>query len=219
MCLKFKGSWQHGASWGPSRDSLLFTGCLQPTYEIIDQPKFPDEPPKQDRARAPPLNQGSQTEACEGRQLLDIIKGSGAPSGDGGFISSFHMRPPALFPRSLPSGVPDSALTPNLRRLLIRKVPLVGESLQRYQDKRALGLPGKRLQRYCNLCVHFGALHSGKHGSKARVLQNMATCAPKLHAVAQDISNDAAKAQEFSCTDSSLFWDYHIIRLGNFSTI
>ena len=66
MCLK--GTWQHGASWGPSRDSLLFTGCLQPTYEIIDQPKLPDEPPKQDRARAPPLNQGSQTEACKGRQ-------------------------------------------------------------------------------------------------------------------------------------------------------
>ena len=33
------------------------------------------------------------SQAMEGRQLLDIIKGASAPRGDGGFLSSFPMRP------------------------------------------------------------------------------------------------------------------------------
>ena len=33
------------------------------------------------------------SQAMEGRQPLDIIKGASAPRGDGGFLSSFPMRP------------------------------------------------------------------------------------------------------------------------------
>merc|ERR1719487_3052152 len=65
------------------------------------------------------------SEAAEGRRLLDIIKGQGAPPGDEGYISSFHMRPEGLFPRPQPVGVPDSVLTPKLRRQLTQKVELV----------------------------------------------------------------------------------------------
>jgi len=134
------------------------------------------------------------SEPSEGRTLLDIIKGSGAPLGDAGFISSFPMRPRSLFPRSFPHGVPDSMLTPKLRHQFVRKVPLAGESLQRYDKKRAVGLPPRRLQRYCNLCVHFGSLHDGKFGTKARVLDDLEACAPKLHAIAQDVTADSSKA-------------------------
>lgn len=134
------------------------------------------------------------SEPQEGRQLLDIIKGSSAPLGDAGFISSFPMRPPSLFPASLPRGIPDNVLTPKLRRQFVQKVPMTGEALQRYDKKRALGLPLRRLQRYCNLCVHFGAMHEGKSGSKARVLDDFEGCAPKLHAIAQDVARESSKA-------------------------
>eukprot|EP00932_Pfiesteria_piscicida_P008620 SRR837773.19107.p1 GENE.SRR837773.19107~~SRR837773.19107.p1 ORF type:complete len:761 (-),score=247.97 SRR837773.19107:272-2407(-) len=134
------------------------------------------------------------SEPSEGRQLLDIIKGAGAPSGDAGFISSFPMRPRTLFPESLPKGIPDSVLTPSLRRALVVKVPLAGEALQRYDKKRSIGLPLRRLQRYCNLSVHFGAMHDGKNGSKARVLESLDSCAPKLRALAKDVAADSSKA-------------------------
>merc|ERR1719188_1772966 len=62
------------------------------------------------------------SEPSEGRQLLDIIKGRSAPLGDAGFISSFPMRPPSLFPASLPRGIPDNVLTPKLRRQFVQKV-------------------------------------------------------------------------------------------------
>lgn len=134
------------------------------------------------------------SEPHEGRQLLDIIKGLRAPAGDSGFISSFPMRPPSLFPRSLPEGIPDAVLTPKLRRQFVKKVVLGGEALQRYDKKRAAGLPGRRLQRYCNLSVHFGAMHEGKSGSKARVLEALESCAPKLHAIAKDVIAETSKA-------------------------
>mmetsp|Transcript_118857 Transcript_118857/g.341301 ORF Transcript_118857/g.341301 Transcript_118857/m.341301 type:complete len:1319 (+) Transcript_118857:145-4101(+) len=134
------------------------------------------------------------SEPQEGRQLLDIIKGASAPLGDAGFISSFPMRPPTLFPRALPEGVPDAVLTPKLRRQFVKKVALTSEALQRYDKKRSMGLPQRRLQRYCNLCVHFGAMHDGKNGSKARVLDDVNSCAPKLHAIANDIVADSSKA-------------------------
>eukprot|EP00445_Apocalathium_hangoei_P013960 CAMPEP_0203877952 /NCGR_PEP_ID=MMETSP0359-20131031/22515_1 /ASSEMBLY_ACC=CAM_ASM_000338 /TAXON_ID=268821 /ORGANISM="Scrippsiella Hangoei, Strain SHTV-5" /LENGTH=1254 /DNA_ID=CAMNT_0050797015 /DNA_START=52 /DNA_END=3816 /DNA_ORIENTATION=- len=133
-------------------------------------------------------------EPQEGRQLLDIIKGIGAPVGDAGFLSSFPMRPRSLFPQSLPRGIPDSVLTPKLRRQFIKKVALDGEALQRYDRKRSTALPLRSLQRYCNLCVHFGSMHDGKHGSKARVLDSFDTCAPKLHAIACDVAAEPSKA-------------------------
>jgi len=133
------------------------------------------------------------SEPHEGRQLLDIIKGFAAPLGDAGFISSFPMRPPSLFPKSLPLGIPDAVLTPKLKRQFVQKVVLTGESLQRYDKKRALGLPLRRLQRYCSLSVHFGAMHEGKSGSKARVLQDLESCAPKIFAIARDVAADKSK--------------------------
>jgi len=79
------------------------------------------------------------SEPSEGRQLLDIIKGSDAKLRalcDEGFMSSFHVRPAPLFPLSLPRGVPDAILTPQLRRQFIKKVSLSGEPLQKYDIKR-----------------------------------------------------------------------------------
>lgn len=133
-------------------------------------------------------------EASEGRQLLDIVKGAFAPPGDGGFLSSFPMRPVGLFPTSLPRGVPDVVLTPKLRRQMVHKVMLSAEALKRYDAKRMKGLPEKRLRAFCNLCVHFGSLHDGRSGSKARILANMETCAPKLFAIAENIVQLAEKA-------------------------
>lgn len=142
--------------------------------------------------------------AMEGRQLLDIIKGASAPRGDGGFLSSFPMRPAGLFPTSLPRGVPDALLTPNLRRQFVRKVTLLAEPLKRYDAKRQKGLPERRLRAYCNLCVHFGSLHDGKNGSKARVLANMEACAPKLYAIATDVVDHEEKALVLVARNSGL---------------
>ncbi|CAE8713294.1 unnamed protein product [Polarella glacialis] len=144
-------------------------------------------------------------EAAEGRCLLDIIKGrSQVLKGDGGFLSSFPMRPAGLFPLSLPLGIPDKVLTPNLRRQFVRRVFLTGEPLKRYDVKCAKGLPERRLRAYCNLCVHFGSLHDGKNGSKARVLADMAGCAPKLHAIAKDIAENSEKALVLVARSSGL---------------
>jgi len=143
-------------------------------------------------------------EAVEGRQLLDIIKGSSAPPGDGGFLSSFPMRPAHLFPTSLPQGIPDSILTPKLRRQFIRRVTLVGEPLKRYDVKRQKGLPERRLRAYCNMCVHFGSFHAGRNGSRARVLADMASCAPKLFAIASEVCDNAEKALVLIARSSGL---------------
>jgi len=133
------------------------------------------------------------SEPHEGRTLLDIIKGVGAPSGDQGFVSSFPMRPTPLFPQSLPIGMPDAVLTPALRRRFVQKVTLTGETLQKYDEKRSKGALDRRLRAYCSLCVHFGSFHSGKSGSKARVLKNFAACAPKLEAIARDVAASPEK--------------------------
>lgn len=137
------------------------------------------------------------SEPSEGRQLLDIIKGSDAKLralGDEGFISSFHVRPAPLFPLSLPRGVPDAILTPQLRRQFIKKVSLSGEPLQKYDIKRNKGLPTQRLRAYCNMCIYFGNFHDGKTGNKSRVMADFAACAPKLDAMVNDVANDASKA-------------------------
>ncbi|CAK0870720.1 unnamed protein product, partial [Prorocentrum cordatum] len=133
-------------------------------------------------------------EATEGRQLLDVIKGKLAPPGDEGFLSSFPFRPKELFPVSLPHGIPDATLTPKLRRRLVQRVALNGEALKRYDIKRRKGMPEQTLHRYCNLSVHFGSLHSGRSGTKARVLADMAACAPKLDAIARDVARRPEKA-------------------------
>eukprot|EP00930_Biecheleria_cincta_P098244 TRINITY_DN89919_c0_g1_i1.p1 TRINITY_DN89919_c0_g1~~TRINITY_DN89919_c0_g1_i1.p1 ORF type:complete len:1177 (-),score=234.31 TRINITY_DN89919_c0_g1_i1:261-3719(-) len=133
-------------------------------------------------------------EAQEGRQLLDIIKGLAVSRGDGGFLSSFPMRPAGLFPSSLPRGIPDNILTPNLRRQFVRRVMLTGEPLKRYDAKRQKGLPERRLRSYCNMCVHFGSFHEGRNGNKQRVLEDMPSLAPKLHAIAKDVAENPLKA-------------------------
>eukprot|EP00927_Polykrikos_kofoidii_P029097 TRINITY_DN2520_c0_g1_i1.p1 TRINITY_DN2520_c0_g1~~TRINITY_DN2520_c0_g1_i1.p1 ORF type:complete len:1256 (+),score=262.77 TRINITY_DN2520_c0_g1_i1:182-3949(+) len=134
------------------------------------------------------------SEPWEGRRLLDIIKGRGAPACDEGYLSCFPSRPPALFARSLPVGVPDQVLTPALRRRLVQKVTLGGEPLQKYDEKRQRGLPERRLRAYCNLCVHFGSLHEGRSGSKARILGSMEASAPKLYAIAAAVRACQEKA-------------------------
>lgn len=133
------------------------------------------------------------SEPWEGRQLLDIIKGAGAPPCDEGFLSSFPNRPRALFPQSLPEGVPDSMLVPSIRQQLLRYVTLGGEPLQKYDAKRQKGLPGHRLSAYCSMCVHFGSFHDGRKGSKARVLADMAACAPKLDLIAREVASCVEK--------------------------
>jgi len=139
------------------------------------------------------------SEPSEGRTLLDIIKGvdcraGGAALGDEGFLSSFPMRPAPLFPVALPRGIPDAVLTPKFRGRFVKKVELGGETLQKYDLKRGKMIPDRRLRAYCNLCVYFGSLHEGRHGSKARILENMQACAPKLWQIAQDIASDNFKA-------------------------
>merc|ERR1719265_836777 len=144
-------------------------------------------------------------EAWEGRRLLDVIKGKYfRTSLDEGFLSSFPMRPPGLFPASTPTGIPDSVLTPKLRERFVRKVALTPEALTRYDTRRRKGAQGARLQRYCNLSVHFGSLHDGKNGSKARVLSNMDTCAPKLHAIALAVAQNPVKALVLVARSSGL---------------
>jgi superfamily II DNA or RNA helicase len=134
-------------------------------------------------------------EPQEGQKLLDLIKGRYAVKHNNeGFLSSFPMRPLGLFPRSLPPGVPDAILTPKLRRQLVIRTSLGGEPLMKYDSKRQHGLPLERLQRYCNLCVHFGSFHDGKSGSRARILANMPMCAPKLAEIASDVARRPEKA-------------------------
>jgi len=134
------------------------------------------------------------SETHEGRQLLDIIKGVGAGPEDEGFISSFPMRPTPLFPSCLPAGVPDAVLTAKLRRSFVEKVPLDLEALQRYDDKLAKGSSDRRLRAYCCMSVFFGSFHSGKHGTKARVLANFASCAPKLERIAREVASSPLKS-------------------------
>ena len=133
------------------------------------------------------------SEPCEGQQLLDVIKGRDAPPGNGGFISSFPMRPPPLFPTAFPVGIPDSILTPNLQRQLVKKVELTGDTLENYDKKRRRCLPEHRLRAYCSLSVHFGSFHDGKSGTRRRILADFPDCAPKLFAIAKDVAASSQK--------------------------
>eukprot|EP00931_Biecheleriopsis_adriatica_P017681 TRINITY_DN1258_c0_g2_i1.p1 TRINITY_DN1258_c0_g2~~TRINITY_DN1258_c0_g2_i1.p1 ORF type:complete len:1809 (-),score=529.86 TRINITY_DN1258_c0_g2_i1:7-5433(-) len=134
------------------------------------------------------------SEPSEGRQLLDIIKGSLAPQGDEGFLSSFPMRPQPLFPVSLPRGLPDGVLTVARRKQLVRKVEIHGEALKVYDLKRRLGLPGRRLRSYCNVCIFHAAFHDGRGGSKGKVLAFPDDCCPKLLAIAEAVIASPEKA-------------------------
>eukprot|EP00933_Yihiella_yeosuensis_P080658 TRINITY_DN9411_c1_g2_i1.p1 TRINITY_DN9411_c1_g2~~TRINITY_DN9411_c1_g2_i1.p1 ORF type:complete len:1223 (-),score=345.33 TRINITY_DN9411_c1_g2_i1:175-3843(-) len=137
------------------------------------------------------------SEKTEGYQLLDIIKGSAALAAslnNEGFLSSFPMRPPPLFPVALPAGLPDCVLTPKMRLQFVRKVNLAGENLQKYDLKRGKGLPEKRLRAYCNLSVYFGSLHKGKNSSRDRILADFQNCAPKLSLIAEDVASEPTKA-------------------------
>lgn len=135
------------------------------------------------------------SEAIEGRQLLDIVKGrKNSNANDQGFVSSFPMRPQPLFPRTLPPGVPDDVLTPKLRRQLVVHTLLRGESLKRYDIKRSKGLPERRLQRYCTMSIHFGAFHDGKNGCKSKVLGDLQSFAPKLLAIASAVASSTQKS-------------------------
>jgi hypothetical protein len=136
----------------------------------------------------------------EGQQLLEIMKGRCAaprpfapPRGDEGFLSSFPMRPAPLFPTVLPPGMPDRVLTPKLRRQLVKKITLTGESLKMYEIKKQAGLSAQRLRAYCNMSVHFASIHDGKSGAKARILQRMEECAPKFHAIGVAVQTSPAK--------------------------
>ncbi|CAK9040704.1 Nucleoside triphosphatase I (NPH-I) (Nucleoside triphosphate phosphohydrolase I) (NPH I), partial [Durusdinium trenchii] len=139
------------------------------------------------------------SEPNEGRQLLDIIKGVKAPSGDEGFLSSFPMRPQPLFPVSLPRGLPDGALTLARQKQLVRRVEIRGEALKVYDLKRRLGLPGRRLRAYCNVSIFHAAFHDGRAGSKGRVLVPWPEaypedCCPKLLQIAQAVVAEPLKA-------------------------
>ncbi|CAK9083812.1 unnamed protein product [Durusdinium trenchii] len=134
------------------------------------------------------------SEPNEGRQLLDIIKGVKAPSGDEGFLSSFPMRPQPLFPVSLPRGLPDGALTLARQKQLVRRVEIRGEALKVYDLKRRLGLPGRRLRAYCNVSIFHAAFHDGRAGSKGRVLAYPEDCCPKLLQIAQAVVAEPLKA-------------------------
>jgi len=134
------------------------------------------------------------SEPAEGRQLLDIVKGQGAAPCDEGFLSSFPMRPRPLFPLSLPRGVPDAVLTPQLQRQLVCRIELREEALRAYERKRRLGLNGRRLRAYCNVSAFFGSFHDGKSGTKERILADPAASCPKLYKIAQDVAASAEKA-------------------------
>merc|ERR1719310_2467276 len=93
----------------------------------------------------------------EGRQLLDIIKGIKAPTGDEGYLSSFPMRPQKLFAVSLPRGLPDALLSKQLQQQVVVPVELCGESMRIYDKKRRQGITNRLLAAYCNVCTYFGS--------------------------------------------------------------
>lgn len=130
----------------------------------------------------------------EGRQLLDIIKGCNAPSGDEGYLSSFPMRPQKLFAVSLPRGLPDALLSKQLQQQVVVPVELCGESMRIYDKKRRQGITNRLLAAYCNVCTYFGSFHEGKFGSKEKVMRDPADCCPKLQAIAAEVAAHQEKA-------------------------
>eukprot|EP00928_Gymnodinium_smaydae_P054177 TRINITY_DN37996_c0_g1_i1.p1 TRINITY_DN37996_c0_g1~~TRINITY_DN37996_c0_g1_i1.p1 ORF type:complete len:2222 (-),score=588.26 TRINITY_DN37996_c0_g1_i1:198-6863(-) len=134
------------------------------------------------------------SEPSEGRQLLDIVKGQHAPEADDGYLSSFPMRPQPLFPLSLPRGIPDGVLTLQRKKQLVQKVEIHGETLKIYEWKKRIGLPGRRLRAYCNVCTFHGSFHDGKSGTKVKILTFPEDCCPKLFAIAQAVAASPEKA-------------------------
>mmetsp|Transcript_62984 Transcript_62984/g.111878 ORF Transcript_62984/g.111878 Transcript_62984/m.111878 type:complete len:1385 (-) Transcript_62984:197-4351(-) len=128
-------------------------------------------------------------EKSEGRLLLDTIKGElHLGLSDEGFISSFPFKPPHLFPRSSPEGVPDVALTPEVQQELCRTTELCGDSLLAYDlHAREPDVRGKQLRVYCNMFCHGSNFHDGKLGCKAELLARPQELAPKLHAVVREV--------------------------------
>eukprot|EP00931_Biecheleriopsis_adriatica_P057763 TRINITY_DN34290_c0_g1_i1.p1 TRINITY_DN34290_c0_g1~~TRINITY_DN34290_c0_g1_i1.p1 ORF type:complete len:1244 (-),score=285.12 TRINITY_DN34290_c0_g1_i1:72-3764(-) len=131
----------------------------------------------------------------EGRKLLDIIKGRSGSAVDEGYLSSLAVKPPALFPRCQPGGVPDVPLTSSILRQLCHKVCLHSEALQSYVLKtQVAGLPELRLRAYCNLHTYAGAYNEGSHGCKEFVLRHPERCSPKFIAAAQQVAKQREKA-------------------------
>lgn len=129
----------------------------------------------------------------EGRLLLDTIKGEAHLGlSDEGFISSFPFKPPHLFPKSFPAGVPDTALTASVQKALCTEVELHGESLLAYDlHARDPETTGKQLRVYCNMFCWGSAFHDGKMGCKAEVLARPDALAPKLAAIVREVTTPA----------------------------
>eukprot|EP00927_Polykrikos_kofoidii_P085505 TRINITY_DN9322_c0_g1_i2.p1 TRINITY_DN9322_c0_g1~~TRINITY_DN9322_c0_g1_i2.p1 ORF type:complete len:1659 (+),score=336.30 TRINITY_DN9322_c0_g1_i2:46-5022(+) len=144
-------------------------------------------------------------DAEEGRQLLDVIKGQAAQlCCDEGFVSSFHARANADFPREIPvKGIPDGVVHEGMFDDLVKRTSLHGEALKRYLLKevefqivpRLLRLPEEkrmaRLANYCNIHVHYGHFY-GAH--KEALLKDMKNHAPKFFAVVRSVQKNPEKA-------------------------
>merc|ERR1712136_519192 len=130
----------------------------------------------------------------------------GGPSNgnDEGFISSFHARDSADFPREEPiRGIPDGILHEGMFSELVKKHVLHGEALKRYLLKdlemqtvpRLMRLPeekkASRLANYCNLHVHYGSFSGA---ARSALLKDVKSHAPKMYHVARAIAKQKEKA-------------------------
>eukprot|EP00928_Gymnodinium_smaydae_P047584 TRINITY_DN3176_c0_g2_i1.p1 TRINITY_DN3176_c0_g2~~TRINITY_DN3176_c0_g2_i1.p1 ORF type:complete len:1292 (-),score=332.34 TRINITY_DN3176_c0_g2_i1:386-4261(-) len=129
-------------------------------------------------------------EKSEGRLLLDTIKGDlHLGLFDEGFVSSFPFKPPHLFPKSYPPGVPDTPLTPAVQEQLCRNVELSGDALLSYDlHARDPDVKGRQLQVYCNMFSFGSTFHDGTLGCKAQVMARPDALAPKLMAIVREVS-------------------------------
>lgn len=144
-------------------------------------------------------------DASEGRRLLDVIKGEdSANKTDEGFVSSFHARGSADFPREEPvAGIPDGVLHEGMYPQLLKGHSLHGEALKRYIMKEAefqvtprlLRMPEEKrmakLSQYCNMHIYYGN-YGGKH--REALLKDPKDHAPKFYAVARTICKNKEKA-------------------------
>jgi len=142
-------------------------------------------------------------DAKECRLLVDVIKGP-SNGNDEGFISSFHARDSADFPREEPiRGIPDGILHEGMFSELVKKHVLHGEALKRYLLKdlemqtvpRLMRLPeekkASRLANYCNLHVHYGSFSGA---ARSALLKDVKSHAPKMYHVARAIAKQKEKA-------------------------
>jgi len=144
-------------------------------------------------------------DAREGRRLLDVIKGEGAAhKSDEGFVSSFHARGSADFPREEPvKGIPDGILHEGMIGRFLKKHSLHGEALKRYLMKevdfqiipRLVRLPPEKrvakLANYCNLHVHYGSFYGIMRDA---LMKNVKDHAPKMHAIIKSVQKNQEKA-------------------------